>query len=105
MGPARQPLQAAKNLQIVGKQRISVGMAGVGVPMGPLQNHLTLDPVQRRWWCLPVGVTWGPPHLPLQMLHRTNSVLMGRVELSGCHSTNNTQPVRDIAGEQPQCCC
>ena len=57
----RQP----KTFKLWGKSRNSAGMAGVGVPMGPLQQHLALDPVQRSWWCLPVGVTWGPPHLPL----------------------------------------
>ena len=48
-----------------GKERISAGMAGVGFPMGPLQQHIAIDPVQRLWRCLPVGVTWVPPHLPL----------------------------------------
>ena len=74
-------------------------MAGVGVPMGTLQQHIAIDPAQRRWQCLPVGVTWGPPHLSLPILHRKHLVLMGKVKLSGCHSANNTRPVRDTAGE------
>ena len=80
-------------------------MASDGVPMGPLHHHIGIDPVQRRWRWLPVGVTWGPPHLPLPILHRKITVLMGKVQLSGFHSANNTRPFRDTAGEQPQCGC
>ena len=64
---------AAKNLLNCGGECISAGMAGVGVPMGPLRQHIAIDPVQRRWQCLPVGVTWGPPHLSLPILHITFS--------------------------------
>ena len=32
-------------------------IASDGVPMGPLYHHVAIDPVQRRWQCLPVGVT------------------------------------------------
>ena len=49
---------------------ISADMASVGVPTRPLQ-HLYIaidDPAQRRWRCMAVGVTWGPPHLPLVLL-------------------------------------
>ena len=43
-------------------------IASDGVPTGPLHHHVAIDPVQRRWRCLPVGVTWGPPHLPFVLI-------------------------------------
>ena len=33
-------------------------MTSDGVPMGPLQHHIAIDPVQGRWRCPPVGVIW-----------------------------------------------
>ena len=47
-----------------GKKRISADMASVGVPRDLCNTVIAIDPVQRRWRCLPLGVTWGPPHLP-----------------------------------------
>ena len=56
-------------------------MAGDGVRMGPLHHHVAIDPVQRRWRCLPVGVTWGPPHLPFVLLiHQYKYNLYGEGE-------------------------
>ena len=52
----------------------------LGSPQDLYNTYIAIEPVQRRWRCLPVGMTWGPPQLPFVLLihHYKNQSLWGR---------------------------
>ena len=77
------PPKATKNCNTVLAWRV------LGSPRDLYNTYIAIDPVQRRWRCLPVGVTWGPPHLHLVRLLIHHTRVMGKVKVKGCQRASN----------------